>query len=334
MHETTARASEGGQVGVVNAAFTGSTDKITEGNEKDKAVPVASATDSMKLMAKNKTDDQKTSVSSDTDTKQLNSSSSPTPSPERPPEPDPSLHYTYGGDIYAVPNKEDALRRSRSENPILARMQDMVLEHSESRDDGYRVDPVTNITDTAEPVMLLSGSGEEGPLRGSSLIQNPIFQEDGISLESENVDRVGGVRTDLRNDVSGVEEATRSAVDVLDGADGAHGRVSDLAQSAPLTDPAVVNHLAAEVALASVRDADSGGGGVGDVGDQREDVLFKGSLETRWSVDTDGATDEMARAGNNNNKKYWRRTCRCLMVPSLPPPPPPPPPPLLFLYLV
>ena len=277
------------KTGFENPAFSESAEKIMK--EEEKVTVVASATDSMKLLAKNKTDDQKTVVHSagSSSTQASEKKTSPASTPE--PDPDvksSSLHYTHEGDIYAVPDKEEARRRSRSENPILACMQDMILERSEGTASTLVVDPVTDIAETAEPLLITPLEGNSSG--GHSLIQNPIYQEaEDVLRDSEGVTSSESVRTSATDKATELGAAARSAVDELDG--GANGVNNAAEDSRDL----VVNDVAASSAMASLRDA----GASGISGDDQDSTVVKEPLETRWSTDTEGATDELSRAGED-----------------------------------
>lgn len=293
VHEAKDRSASSGEprAGVENPAFSESAEKILKEEGKVAVAVVASATDSMKLLAKNKTDDQKTVVHSSgpsSPTQASTAEKKPSPAPTPAPKPSSSLHYNYEGDVYAVPHKDEARRRSKSDNPILARMQDMIIERSEGMATVLVADPVTDIAETAEPLLITPREG--GPSGGASLIQNPIYQEvEEVPRESEGVKSSEAVtRTGAADSVRELAAAARSAADELDG--GANG-VSDAADDSR---DLVASGIAASSALTSLRDA----GASGNSGDDQE-ATVKETLATRWSTDTEGATDEQSRAGKN-----------------------------------
>ncbi|XP_070188137.1 uncharacterized protein [Littorina saxatilis] len=276
VHEARPKSSGG----MENPAFMG--EKIIAEEGKVQVAVVASATDSMKLLAKNKTDDQKYTV--------VSSSGSSTPQPsktKRSPSPEPSsdksssLHYSYGGDIYAVPEKDDAMKRSRADNPILARMQDMVIERANGVPPAQVIDPVTDIAETAEPLLITPREGDI--MMGPSLIQNPIYQDvEEVRRESE---AVVVVRTSGEYNA---RELSAAATDERN--DGAKRVVSDAAEDS--SDVIVVDDVAAASAFTHLKEA----GASGDSGDSyhhhnhEEETAMKPKLESRWSTDTDGAS--------------------------------------------
>ena len=310
VHETRDRTPEEPKTGFENPAFHESAEKIIK--EEDKVAVVGSATDSMKLLAKNKTDDQKTVVHTAGPSSSSSSSSAQAsekkPSPESTPAPDPmakssSLHYTTGDDIYAVPDKEEARRRSRSDNPILARMQDMIIERSEGVVPAVIADPVTDIAETAEPLLITPREGDSPGRR--PLVLNPVYQEvEEVLREGEGVDSSNGARTSATGSATELAAAAaRSAADELDG--GANG-VHDAAEDSR---DLVVSDVAASSAFKSLRDAGASGNSGGD---DLETTVVKDKLETRWSTDTDGATDELSRAGKNH--LFWWSLCALVRI--------------------
>lgn len=146
--------------GHLNRAFVNDT-QLGENLEENKIASMVgtSATDSMKLLANNKTDDQKTMVQA------------PILSPGQMSEVSPisQQHCVNEDDISAKPLNV-SIRRSESENPILARMQDMVIDKSEDT----IIDPVTVIVEATEPLLITSHfNANHSPF----VVHNPIFQD-------------------------------------------------------------------------------------------------------------------------------------------------------------
>lgn len=269
------KAHGGGQE---NGAFSQSTEKLTE-VDKVHAV-VTSATDSMKLLAKNKTDDQKTTVGTDLDlpadldnkasdvykpviatasvhNHQLATNPARKKTPPPVPEKLSSLHYTHAGDIYAIPEKEHARRRG-SDNPILARMQDMLLEREEGTE--RVVDPVTDITETAEPLLVM-------PV-GQPPIRNPLYQEE------EDGGEEGGDESSRTKHIDG--GAFRSVADAAKSAAVSPETGRDTSDGA-----SALGDAAAASAVTSLKEAGASG----------DDDRSSGNwMEPRLSIDTDAAT--------------------------------------------
>ncbi|KAL8595027.1 hypothetical protein ACOMHN_002006 [Nucella lapillus] len=281
VHEPKDQRKEAGRE---NAAFVGSMEK-----KGDVKAAASAATDSMKLLAKNKTDDQKKVVSEGSDTEGKEPSTAPAP--------DPSLHYTYGGDIYAVPDKEDSKRRSRSENPILARMQDMILESVEGLEPGGQVTQ-DHVMDTAEPSII--SPVYSSPDHGASLIQNPLYQETEeeagvVAAERETVRSTGPAHSE--SDGADITREILATVQLAaDELDSGARNLRDI-------DVVVDDDVVATSAVTTLRDAGAsvggGGGGVVQQGEEGERPVVKEALDTRWSMDTDAATDEISRAGKH-----------------------------------
>ncbi|KAL8559126.1 hypothetical protein ACOMHN_046174 [Nucella lapillus] len=146
--------------------------------EEGKVAVVASATDSMKLLAKNKTDDQKTvdhssasesGALSDPESRPLSGNVSPVSSPT---PASSSLHYSYQGDIYAVPDKE----------AIRGRPQSVRSEEDEARfSEIIAADPVADITERAQSLLVEDNTPDvvPAPVVQKGTVQNPIYQEVG-----------------------------------------------------------------------------------------------------------------------------------------------------------
>ena len=135
----------------------------------------SSATDSMKLLAKNKTDDQKTSRGGGTGTQETGEGKE-----------DPPKHYVYNEDIYAVSTKTKAATQEQDENPIITRMKEMVLEKNRStkmtpRDlyssgrDPYTSDPYTS--DPYSSAQMSSAESPESPYAEIAALSNGVVHK-------------------------------------------------------------------------------------------------------------------------------------------------------------
>ncbi|GFO02383.1 hypothetical protein PoB_002888800 [Plakobranchus ocellatus] len=134
-----------GSAGVVSTFVTGSgknSQRSDHSNSPSTPSITPSATDSMKLLAKNKTDDQKTSpVASIMVEKNEDDLGKP-------------LNYTrydYGGDIYTAPNKVIISQTDEDDydNPIVNRMKEMVREKSRSNPTSPRAEVVNTTTSSS-----------------------------------------------------------------------------------------------------------------------------------------------------------------------------------------
>ncbi|KAK7498333.1 hypothetical protein BaRGS_00010593 [Batillaria attramentaria] len=307
IHETGRKT----KTGYENKAFhdSGTTEKIEEVEK------VVSATDSMKILAKNKTDDQKTVVHA------TSSSSTVTSSDTKPAPPTPTssasvpatanfrdpalvpLHYIHdGGDIYAVPLKEEDKRRTQADNPILARMQDMVIERSEENTTVIRtVDPVTDISETAEPLLIAPVEGSPG--RGSSVIQNPIYQEvEEVQLRDPRSDLVISANIRARNSASASAAQSTGEVTLTTAAESTSVAASAAEPAVSASGPEVVPAESASEPVVSAAVSSQGLAGTSasvdtvDHGDGMHEHSPKEVLTAQWSTDTEGATDDLSRA--------------------------------------
>lgn len=260
-----------------NHAF--STDKMQEVEK------VTSSTDSMKILAKNKTDDQKTVVHATS-----SSSSVPATANFRDGKLIP-VHYMHeGGDIYAVPHKNEDMRRSSADNPILARMQDMVIERTEEMHVARNVDPFTDITETAEPLIITPSGGSSHSSRGTSIIQNPIYQEvEEVQLRDPSSDVVMSAHIRARN--TAAASAAQSTGDYAPASGesyfSANGPVVKAAASASEASSSGANVVAST--SAGVDSVDHGDGM----------DYSKEMLGGRWSTDTDGTADDLSNTGKH-----------------------------------
>ncbi|XP_005096114.2 uncharacterized protein LOC101863806 [Aplysia californica] len=120
-----------GSPGMVSATvISGNNSSRSGGSDRGLST---SATDSMKLLAKNKTDDQKTSVPGMVSVRvEKNGPVPATSSTQENKNADPS-HYINKEDVYSIPHKAKVLAEDEEDdNPIITRMKEMVIEKSRS----------------------------------------------------------------------------------------------------------------------------------------------------------------------------------------------------------
>ena len=126
-----------GTAGVVSAVVPDSNKSSARSDNTTTPSLTPSATDSMKLLSKNKTDDQKT-TSSPVASIMVNKKDEDLGSPLN------YQRYDYAGDIYTMPSKAIISEKDNEgdENPIVQRMKQMVLEKARSNPSSPRAEVV------------------------------------------------------------------------------------------------------------------------------------------------------------------------------------------------
>ncbi|XP_076458857.1 uncharacterized protein LOC143292453 isoform X2 [Babylonia areolata] len=298
LNKETARVHQ--QRGVDNPIFIESLEKISP---EEKVAVVSSATDSMKLLAKNKTDDQKTvrqSSSTPENTPPENQSHlgghvSSTP-PDTGAVPDPtsssSLHYSYQGDIYAVPDKPAVRNRSTTSDdatPVVAAAEE------QSAADRVRAGPLADSTEKTTGSLTV----DDTPGYEALVVHDPIYQEVGdpgdpepslthtsdyqelgeVLQKPEDETVVAGARTSgVKDSVTEVVPTAGSAVDVYE----------EVVVSGEVAGSEVA---AASATISSGRDVGASGQMEGQPGARQ--------LLEQLSVETDVTSDELTRAGKH-----------------------------------